>query len=210
MRKRTIFTLIAVLCGIALIAGYMLLRGSSSSEQPVSATEDIITNEQILGVLQSQAQIASTEVTIRKMGIYDSDSDKVSLNPNTWKIGHRLCVIPVDIKIKYGIDLNDMTSGDIARPDSSNVVLIRLPQPKILDKSFIPQTNKKEMVSLATGLRDDVGESTIQQVKTLAFADVVEKDQQLYQKLQTEITANTKTVFKSLLKSMGLEAEFIN
>ena len=210
MRKRTIFTLIAVLCGIALIAGYMLLRGSSSSEQPVSATEDIITNEQILGVLQSQAQIASTEVTSRTMGIYDSDSDKVSLNPNTWKIGHRLCVIPVDIKIKYGIDLNDMTSGDIARPDSSNVVLIRLPQPKILDKSFIPQTNKKEMVSLATGLRDDVGESTIQQVKTLAFADVVEKDQQLYQKLQTEITANTKTVFKSLLKSMGLEAEFIN
>ena len=210
MRKRTIFTLIAVLCGIALIAGHMLLRGSSGSEQPVSATEETITNEQILGVLQSQAQIASTEVTIRKMGIYDSDSDKVSLNPNTWKIGHRLCVIPVDIKIKYGIDLNDMTSGDIARPDSSNVVLIRLPQPKILDKSFIPQTNKKEMVSLATGLRDDVGESTIQQVKTLAFADVVEKDQQLYQKLQTEITANTKTVFKSLLKSMGLEAEFIN
>ena len=50
---------------------------------------------EILGVLQAQSQIATTEVTIRKMGIYDSETQLTSLNPTKWKLGKRLCVIPV-------------------------------------------------------------------------------------------------------------------
>ena len=207
MRSKTLIILLA-LCAAAVALSILMFKGCSTTEKP--AAEEAVTKEQILGILQSQAQIASTEVTIRKMGIYDSESDKISFNPNTWKIGHRLCVVPVDIKIKYGIDLNEMTVNDIARPDSSDIVLIRLPQPKILDKSYAPKTNQKEIVSLATGLRDNIGESTIQQVKTIAFEDIVEKDEMLHKKLSTEITGNTKTVFKSLLKGMGLKAEFIN
>lgn len=209
MNKKRLYLLLSLLCAAAIALTLTLLRGCHATNEASAEKQQAVSNEQILGILQSQAQIASTEVTIRKMGIYDSESDKVSLNPNTWKIGHRLCVVPVDIKIKYGIDLNEMTIGDIARPDSSDVVLIRLPQPKILDKSYVPRTNRKEIVSLATGLRDNIGETTIQQIKSLAFDDVVEKDQLLHQKLSREITSNTKAVFRSLMKSVGLTAEFI-
>ena len=208
--KKTKIIFIILLCIAALCLLLWLFKGFQTNENSDLEKEEALTNERILGVLQSQAQIASTEVSIRKIAIYDSESDKISLNPSTWKIGHRLCVVPVDIKIKYGIDLNEMQPGDIARPDSSNVVLIRLPNPKILDKSYVPQTNQKEIITLATGLRDNIGETTIQQIKTLAFEDVVEKDEMLHKKLSTEITNNTKSVFKSLMKSMGLTAEFIN
>ena len=57
---------------------------------------------EILGMLQEQSQIASTEVTIRKMGIYDSETHIATLNPSKWKLGKRLCVIPVDVTIRYG------------------------------------------------------------------------------------------------------------
>ena len=51
---------------------------------------------EILGMMQEQSQIATTEVTIRKMAIYDSDTQIASLNPAKWKLGKRVCVVPVD------------------------------------------------------------------------------------------------------------------
>ena len=52
---------------------------------------------ELIGILQSQSQIATTEVTIRKMGIYDSETNITTLNPTKWKLGKRLCVIPVAV-----------------------------------------------------------------------------------------------------------------
>lgn len=163
---------------------------------------------EILGVLQAQSQIATTEVTIRKMGVYDSETQIASLNPAKWKLGKRLAVIPVDVTIRYGIDLNELKESDITFIGEDSVQ-IRLPKPKIIDKSYNPVTNQDEIVTLSTGLRDKVGETTIQQIKTMAFEDVINQEKELQQQLAKELTHNTEAVFTSLLTSIGLHPIFI-
>ena len=162
---------------------------------------------EILGVLQAQSQIATTEVTIRKMGIYDSETQLTSLNPTKWKLGKRLCVIPVDVTIRYGIDLNELKESDLQFVGDDSL-LIRLPKPKIIDKSYNPVTNQNEIVTLSTGLRDKVGETTIQQIKAMAFEEVVNQDKELQAQLADELTHNTEAVFNSLLNAIGLHPVF--
>ena len=162
---------------------------------------------ELIGMLQAQSQIASTEVTIRKMGIYDSETQIATLNPAKWKLGKRLAVIPVDVTIRYGIDLNELKESDLQFV-SDDTIQIRLPKPKIIDKSFKPATNPEEIVTLATGLRDKVGETTIQQIKAMAFEEVVNQDKELQSQLADELTHNTETVFTSLLGTVGLHPVF--
>ena len=161
------------------------------------------TKQEIVGMLQAQSQIATTEVTIRKMGIYDSETNIATLNPAKWKLGRRLAVIPVDVTIRYGIDLNELKDSDIEFL-SGDSIRITLPKPKIIDKSYNPVTNQDEIVTLSTGLRDKVGESTIQQIKSMAFDEVVNQDKELQAQLADELTHNTETVFTSLLTAIGL------
>lgn len=163
---------------------------------------------EILGVLQAQQQIATTEVTIRKMGVYDSETQIASLNPANWKLGKRLAVIPVDVTIRYGIDLNELKESDISFV-GEDTVQIRLPKPKIIDKSYNPVTDQNEIVTLSTGLRDKVGETTIQQIKKMAFEEVVDQDERLRQQLAEELTHNTEAVFTSLLNAIDLQVVFI-
>lgn len=164
---------------------------------------------EILSVLQEQSQIATTEVTIRKMGVYDSETQIASLNPSKWKLGKRLAVIPVDVTIRYGIDLTEMKESDLQFVGEDSVQ-IKLPKPKIIDKSYNPVTNADEIVTLSTGLRDKVGETTVQQIKTMAFEEVINQDEQLRQKLAEELTHNTEAVFTSLLNAIGLQVVFIH
>lgn len=164
---------------------------------------------EILGVLQAQSQIATTEVTIRKMGVYDSETQIASLNPAKWKLGKRLAVIPVDVTIRYGIDLNEMKENDITFVGEDSVQ-IRLPKPKIIDKSYNPVSNQDEIITLSTGLRDKVGETTIQQIKKMAFEEVVDQDERFRQQLADELTHNTEAVFTSLLNAIGLQVVFIH
>ena len=164
---------------------------------------------ELIGMLQAQSQIASTEVTIRKMGIYDSETQITTLNPAKWKLGKRLCVIPVDVTIRYGIDLNELKESDL-QFISDDTLQIRLPQPKIIDKSYNPVTNTEEIVTLATGLRDKVGETTIQQIKNMAFEEVINQDKDLQSQLADELTHNTEAVFTSLLNAIGIHPVFIN
>jgi len=165
-------------------------------------------SKELLTMLQRQNKIASTEITIRKIGIYESGTEFVSINPATWKLGTRLCVIPVDIKILYGIDLNDMKPNDVQLLPH-DTVLIRLPQPKIIDRSFEPVSNHQEVVALTTGKRKKVGESTMQQVKTIAFQDVIADQKQLKNSFSDEIVQNIEIVFTSMLRPMGLTPKFV-
>ena len=149
------------------------------------------TASEIVGMLQEQSQLASTEVTIRKMGVYNSETQLVTLNPSKWKLGNRLCVIP-DIRII-----------------GNDTVEIRLPKAKIIDKSFVPYTNKDEIVVISTGLRDNVGETTIQKIKTMAFEEVIKQDKDIQKQLSKQLTHNTETVFTSMLEAIGLHPVFI-
>lgn len=163
---------------------------------------------EILGILQAQSQIATTEVTIRKMGIYDSETQIASMNPAKWKLGKRMAVVPVDVTIRYGIDLNELKESDITFIGKDSVQ-IRLPKPKIIDKSFNPITNPNEIVTLSTGLRDKVGETTIQQIKNMAFEEVINQDKEFQAKLSDELSHNTEAVFTSLLNAIGLHPVFV-
>ena len=166
------------------------------------------TASEIVGMLQEQSQLASTEVTIRKMGVYNSETQLVSLNPSKWKLGNRLCVIPVDVKIRYGINLDELSEKDI-RIIGNDTVEIRLPKAKIIDKSFVPYTNNDEIVVISTGLRDHVGETTIQKIKTMAFEEVIKQDKDIQKQLSKQLTHNTETVFTSMLEAIGLHPVFI-
>lgn len=166
------------------------------------------TASEIVGMLQEQSQLASTEVTIRKMGVYNSETQLVTLNPSKWKLGNRLCVIPVDVKIRYGINLDELSEKDI-RIIGNDTVEIRLPKAKIIDKSFVPYTNKDEIVVISTGLRDNVGETTIQKIKTMAFEEVIKQDKDIQKQLSKQLTHNTETVFTSMLEAIGLHPVFI-
>lgn len=186
---------------LALIA--VILWPAKKLENELPAPD----KNEILGILQAQSQIATTEVTIRKMGVYDSETQISSLNPSKWKLGKRLAVIPVDVTIRYGIDLNELKESDITFIGKDSVQ-IRLPEPKIIDKSFNPITNPNEIVTLSTGLRDKVGETTIQQIKNMAFEDVINQEKELQKQLSEELTHNTETVFTSLLNAVGLHPVF--
>jgi len=163
---------------------------------------------EIVGILQEQSQIASTEVTIRKMGIYDSETKIASFNPAKWKLGKRVCAVPVDVTIRYGIDLTELKESDVEYL-GNDTVQIKLPKPKIIDKSYNPVTDQDEIVTIATGLRDNIGETTIQQIKKMAFDEVVSQEKDIQKQLSAELTHNTETVFTSLLSAIGLTPVFI-
>ena len=195
-RKHWILLTVAVAALVAVIAWPM-----RQPEKPLPEKSEI------LGMLQAQSQIASTEVTIRKMGVYDSGTQIATLNPTNWKLGKRICVVPVDVTIRYGIDLNELKESDIEFIGKDSL-RIRLPKAKIIDKSYNPVTDQNEIVTLSTGLRDKVGETTIQKIKTMAFEDVVNQDKELQAQLADELTHNTETVFTSLLNAIGLHPVF--
>ncbi|MBR4135354.1 MAG: DUF4230 domain-containing protein [Bacteroidales bacterium] len=166
------------------------------------------TQQELLSMLKKESKIASTEIIIHKIGVYESGTEFVSINPATWKLGTRLCVIPVDIKILYGIDLNDMKQGDI-QYQTGDTVLIQLPNPKIIDQSFEPVSNHQDVVAFTTGKRKKVGETTMQQVKNMAFNEVINNSAQLQESFSEEIIQNTEIVFTSLLKPIGLTPKFV-
>lgn len=196
-QKSVIFLLVCVLLLFtALLIPYKRVQEKSFNKK------------EILGVLKEQSKIATTEVSIRKMGVYDSETEIKSLNPSKWKLGMRVCVVPVDVKIRYGIDLEKLNDSDIEilKGDS---VRIHLPSPEIIDKGFVPTTDNNEVVVLKTGLRDDVGESTIQEIKNLAFEDVIAQEKDIKDKISDEIKNNTEVVFTSVLSQMGLTPVFV-
>jgi hypothetical protein len=186
-----------------LVLAAVVLWPEKHQEKPLPQKDEII------GILQSQSQIATTEVTIRKMGIYDSETQITTLNPSKWKFGKRLAVIPVDVTIRYGIDLNELKESDLSFI-GEDTLQIKLPKPKIIDKSYNPVTNQDEIVTLSTGLRDKVGETTIQKVKNMAFEEVVNQDKDLQAQLGKELTQNTEAVFTSLLTAIGLHPVFVD
>lgn len=198
--KKKNVVMLSLACTVLLVAILWPVKKPEGKSLPQKS--------EILGVLQAQSQIATTEVTVRKMGVYDSETQIASLNPAKWKLGKRLAVIPVDVTIRYGIDLNELKESDLQFVGEDSVQ-IRLPKPKIIDKSFNPVTNADEIVTLSTGLRDKVGETTIQQIKTMAFEEVINQDEQLRKQLADELTKNTETVFTSLLEAIGLHPVFI-
>ena len=207
MKKKTIkqYALTVVIIVVAIVGANFLFP---KTDAVIKVLTQPANRSDILGMMQGKAQIASTQVELRRMGIYDSDTKLFSLNPTNWRLGRRTCVVPVDMTIKYGIDLRQMKESDIEL-DTGNVVRIRLPKPAIIDYSTEQRTNRRDVITISTLARDEVGEQTIQSIKNRVSQEVL-ADTTIFQDLSIEIERNTKTVFRSMLRSMGLQAEFVD
>ena len=95
------------LCVVVVVAANLLFKVPTPVEDYLEKLPD---RQEVLSLFQSKAQLATTEVKLRRMGIYDSDTKIATVNPASWKLGRRACIMPVDITIKYGIDLRKKRS----------------------------------------------------------------------------------------------------
>jgi hypothetical protein len=177
----------------------------------VSAVQQMAEKEknrsEILGAFQKSARVATTEVKLKRIAVYDSDTDFSSLNPANWKLGRRACILPVEMTVKYGIDLNKMRSDDIV-VDSARVVRVRLPRPEIISYDVDPRINRDDVVTITSLLRADVGEPTLQRVKGLCVDEMI-ADTTIFSKLSADIESNTQRVMGAIVRGMGYEPEFI-
>lgn len=171
------------------------------------ATSEVPGPDELADVLRRQAGLATTSVSLTKLGIYDSDKSDAPCSlwkPSTIKFGRRACVVPVHITIHYGIDLTTLSPGDITV--DGRMATVRLPQPTIVSKEMMAQTPADEVFSLATGLRAVVGHSEINHIKDMAYQAAL-RDTRLHEELAAEIRNNTAIVCGSLLRSLGFEAD---
>jgi len=202
------YLFVMLLCVLAVIASHILITQKPLGAQVMGHIKQI-DKATVLGLFKSKAQLATTTVEVRRMGILDPEAENVSVfRPSTWKIGARGCIVPVEMTLKYGIDLREMNESDIEL-GADDVVKITLPTPKIIDHNLDPKTNPRDVVSISTGLRDEIGEHTIQKIKMQVMEGLM-ADTTLLPKLYIEVMENTKSVFASMLQSMGLKPEFTN
>ena len=199
------YALALVGCVVVVVAAQLLFKTADPVEEYLQKTPD---KQEVLGLFQSKAQLATTEVTLRRMGIYDSETRLATINPANWRLGRRACIMPVDMTIKYGVDMRKLTAADIVI-DTSNVVRIHLPEPEVIDYHVEMRTDRREVVTMSGWLRDEVGEQTMQTIKNKVVEEVM-ADSTLFNSLRTEIQGNTRAIFRSMLQQMGLKPVFTN
>ena len=197
MNKRLSIILTAVICILAIFGICWFLNRESEIQRPTAAT--------VLSTIKQEADLVTTEVTIRKIAYFDSSlHERVSItDPSTWKFGDRKCIVPVEVKIKYGYDLREMTLENVKVNDSLRIIEVTLPQPKIIDAGYDSNVDYDKVVCISTGLRDEVGHETIEKIRTQAYEAVMKEDFQ--EIVGYEIRNNAQTLLTSLAISLGFE-----
>ena len=159
----------------------------------------------ILSGIKQKADLVTTEITVRKLAIYDSSKhERFQLtNPATWKYGERKCIIPVEVTIKYGYDLRDISMDDVKLNDDSTAVVILLPKPKIIDSGYNAKVGETEIVKMSSGLRDKISHEEVDELTQKSYRSVLEQDMEKL--ADSDIQNNAKTLFASIVKSLDLK-----
>lgn len=159
----------------------------------------------ILSQLQQSADIVTTDVRIRKIAVYDSSkSEHFSwTSPSTWKYGERMCIIPIEVHIKYGYDLRDLTIEDIKLTDDSTAVIIHLPEAKIIDAGYNAEIDRSSVTSISTGLRTKIGHELEEEIRRKGYEAVLKED--LTEAVGKDVERNTKALFETIIKNLGWE-----
>ncbi|MCR5314096.1 MAG: DUF4230 domain-containing protein [Bacteroidaceae bacterium] len=209
--KKAIKTQQAIFFAAATLVMLSIPYGCSCSrEKTTNVVYDSIESEhvlpgtsEILSQLRQSADLATTEVTIRKIAIYDSNkNERFSwTSPSTWKYGERKCIIPVEVKIKYGYDLRELQLDDIKLTDDSTAVIVYLPKPKIIDAGYNAEIDRASVTSISTGLRDKIGHQLEEEIRRKGYEAVLKED--LSGIIGKDIEQNAKTLFESIIKSLG-------
>ena len=206
-QKRTIlgYALAICLCVVGIVLANVWFRKSDAERQLAEANKS---RSEILGAFQKSARVATTEVKLKRIAVYDSDTDFSGFNPANWKVGRRACILPVEMAVKYGIDLNKMKVDDIII-DSARVVKVRLPKPEVISYDVDPRINRDEVVTITSLLRADVGEPTLRRVKEKCVEEM-RADTTVFSKLSADIEGNTRRVMGAIVRGMGYVPEFIH
>lgn len=159
----------------------------------------------ILSGIKQKADLVTTEVRVRKLAIYDSSKhERFELkDPRTWKYGERKCIVPVDVTIKYGYDLRDLTVDDVKLTDDSTAVVILLPEPKVIDAGYEAKVDEKKVVKMSSGLRDKISHEEVDELMERVYKEVMKED--YTELIDKDLEHNAKTLFASIVKSAGMK-----
>ncbi len=202
--SRRTSVIVAAACLVALVALY-IYNGVKNRNALAAALASPPSKTEILNVLRQQAMVATTEVGIKKLGEYNTAKfgRRFSLSdPTTWTWGERICIVPVDIKLKYGIDLARLKADDIAI--EGNTVTVVLPQPVIVDSEYDDEIEQNGIFSLTTGLRETVAHEEQEEIAEQTYRYVVD-NKELGESLKDDVKRNTQLVFASVIRGMGME-----
>lgn len=191
---------IIIYIGTLLLAGTLL----AACDREADETADRRIESAIVADIQQRADLVTTEVRVRKLAIYDSNQhERLQLtDPRTWKYGERKCVVPVEVNIKYGYDLSQVGVDDVKLTDDSTAVVILLPPVKVIDSGYQTQVHEQEVVKMSSGLRDPIGHEEVEKMMKQAYETVMKED---YTPLiANDLENNARTLFTSLVKSLGL------
>ncbi len=192
---------------IFLLTSLICACGNDEEKQEAETgkteVQTIPTKEQVLGEIKTSGDLVTTELKIRKIALYDtSKSEKFSITDiKTWKYGDRKCIVPLEISIKYGYDINDITANDIIIDNDSSAIVVKLPKPKIIDSSYNTYIDEKSVVSMSTGMRSPIGHAEIEEIRKKAYDSVMKQD--LTGIVGDEVEKNTTTLLESMLRGMG-------
>ena len=198
------YALALCLCVAGVVLANVLFSKPSAAQQMAAAQKD---RSEILGAFQKSSKVATTEVRLKRIAVYDSDTDFSGFNPGRWKLGRRACILPVEMTVKYGIDLEKMTDNDILM-DSTRVVKIRLPRPEIISYDVDPRIDRNEVIVISSLLRADVGEPTLNKVKNKCIEEML-ADTTIFTKLSADLESNTQRVMGAIVRGMGYQPQFI-
>ena len=167
--------------------------------------EPSVDAETLLAAMSQEADLVVTEVKIRKIAYYDSDATEniVLADPTTWRIGSRVAIVPVDIWLRYGYDLRELTLDAVRIDDERHAVEVRLPEPRVVDSGYAAEVNADEVVSIATGLRNPVGHETIEMIRKEAYEEVMQQD--FTELVGKEVRYNAENVLGSIVRSLGFD-----
>lgn len=204
LRNSSLHIIIYICACVCLFSTYGCnSKQESAIEKSIKEEYSLPDTKTILSSLKQNADLVTTEVTIRKICIYDTSKEEkfVLTDINTWKYGDRMCIVPVEVKIKYGYDLRDLSIDKIKLTDDSTAVIIELPKAKIVDAGYNIMIDEESMVSISTGLRDIIGHEMEEKIRQKGYESVMKED--IEKLVGNDIEMNAKSVFESIMRSLG-------
>jgi len=195
---------------LLLIVGAIWLVERCSGDEAADQTEKVAsvpTAADILGLLKEETDLVTTEVKISKLAIYDtSKSEHFRFTDiRTWKYGDRKCIIPVEITVKYGYNLKELSVNDVKVSDDSTSVYVMLPKPKVIDSGYNLYYDRKQVVAISTGLRSSIGHETEEELRKKAYDQVIKKGDDIKRNVEGDIERNAIVMVESIVKSLGFK-----
>ncbi len=195
---------------LALIVGAIWLVERCTDSGTTAQTEQtpaVPTSADILGLLKEETDLVTTEVKISKLAIYDtSKSERFRFTDiSTWKYGDRKCIIPVEITVKYGYNLKELSVNDVKVSDDSTSVYVMLPKPKVIDSGYNLYYDRKQVVAISTGLRSSIGHETEEELRKKAYDQVIKNNDDIKRHVEGDIEQNAVLLVENMVKSLGFK-----